>query len=85
MDKVKKFNEFVNENLTTKDAKDAIKDIFDKFDGEVKDSYLKNIWEKDSTLRNLYGKEEFDEAWDELVDDGTVETEDGKVWCWCKK
>jgi len=84
MGNIKKFNEFVNEGLTTKDAKDTIKDIFDKFDGEVKDSYLKKVWEEDSTLRELYGKKDFDKAWDELVEDGTVETEDGKVWCWCK-
>jgi hypothetical protein len=84
---VNSFEEFVqmNEGLSTKDAKATIKDIFDKFDGEVKDEYLKNIWENDSTLRNLYGKKTFDAAWNELVEDGTVKTEDGKVWCWCKK
>jgi hypothetical protein len=85
MGKVKGFEEFVNEGLTTKDAKDTIKDIFDKFDGEVKDEYLKKVWEEDSTLRELYGKKDFDKAWDELVDDGTIETEDGKTWCWCKE
>jgi len=81
---IKNYGNFVNEGLTTKDAKDTIKDIFDKFEGEVKDEYLKKMWKEDSTLRELYGKKDFDKAWDELVDDGTIETEDGKKWCWCK-
>ena len=85
MGNIKKFEEFVNEGLTTKDAKDTIKDIFDKFDGKVKDEYLNKVWEEDSTLRELYGKKDFDKAWDELVKDGDISTEDGKCWCWGKK
>jgi len=81
---IKNYNDFVNEGLTTKDAKDTIKDIFNKFEGEVKDEYLKKMWDEDSTLRELYGKKDFDKAWDELVEDGTIETDDGKKWCWCK-
>jgi hypothetical protein len=82
---VNSFEEFskVNESLSTKDAKQTIKDIFDKFDGIVDDKYLKDMWKSNSTLRNLYGKDLFDKAWDELIDDGTIETEDGKEWCWC--
>ena len=53
MGKVKSFEEFLNEGVTTKDAKDTIKDIFDKFEGEVKDEYLNKVWEEDSTLREL--------------------------------
>jgi len=85
MANIKNFNEFLNEGLSTKDAKDTIKDIFDKFDGEVKDEYLNKVWEEDSTLRELYGKKDFDKAWDELVKAGTISTEDGKCWCWGKK
>ena len=82
---VNSFEEFsqLNEGLSTKDAKQTIKDMFDKFDGIVDDKYLKDMWKGDSTLRNLYGKDLFDKAWDELVDAGTIETEDGKEWCWC--
>ncbi len=82
---VNSFEEFnqLNEGLSTKDAKQTIKDMFDKFDGIVEDKYLKDMWKGDSTLRNLYGKDLFDKAWDELVDAGTIETEDGKEWCWC--
>ena len=82
---VNSFDEFVqmNEGLSTKDAKSTIKDIFDKFDGIVEDKYLKTIWKKDSTLRNLYSEELFDKAWDELIEDETITTEDGKEWCWC--
>lgn len=85
MGRIQSFTEFnqMNEGLSTKDAKQTIKDIFDKFDGIVDDKYLKDMWKKDSTLRNLYGKELFDKAWDELIEDGTIETEDGKEWCWC--
>ena len=85
MGRIHNFSEFnqMNEGLSTKDAKQTIKDIFDKFDGIVDDQYLKDMWKKDSTLRNLYGKELFDKAWDELIDAGTIETEDGKEWCWC--
>ena len=85
MGNIKKFEEFLKEGLTTKDAKDTIKDIFNKFNGEVKDEYLNKVWEEDSTLRELYGKKDFDKAWDELIKDGTIETKDGKKWCWCKK
>jgi hypothetical protein len=84
MGNIKKFEDFVNEGISTKDAKDTIKDIFKKFDGEVKDEYLKDMWEKDSTLRNLYGKSVFDKAWDDLVEDGKITTEDGEKWCWCE-
>lgn len=85
MYKLKKFQDFkrIDESLTTKDAKSAIKDIFKKFDGKVTDKYLKNIWEEDSTFRNLYTKDLFDKAWDELIDEGEIKTEDGKTWCWC--
>ena len=82
---VNSFEEFrkLNEGLSTKDAKQTIKDIFDKFDGIVDDKYLKDMWKGNSTLRNLYGKDLFDKAWEELIDNGTIETEDGKEWCWC--
>ena len=85
MGRIHNFAEFnqMNEGLSTKDAKQTIKDMFDKFDGIVDDKYLKNMWKGDSTLRNLYGKELFDKAWDELIDAGTISTEDGKEWCWC--
>ena len=85
MYKLQRFQDFkrIDEKLSTKDAKSAIKDIFKKFDGEVTDKYLKEIWEKDSTLRNLYSKELFDKAWDELIDEEEIKTEDGKNWCWC--
>jgi hypothetical protein len=85
MGRICNFAEFssMNEGLSTKDAKQTIKDIFDKFDGIVDDKYLKDMWKAGSTLRNLYGKELFDKAWDELIDAGTIETEDGKEWCWC--
>ena len=78
----KNINDFesFNEGLSIADAKDAIKDIFKKFNGKVADSYLKNVWEKDSTLRNLFGKDIFDKAWNALVKAGSVETENGKTW-----
>jgi len=85
MNRIKNFADFkMNESLSTKDAKGTIKDMFDKFDGIVDNKYLKDMWKQGSTLRNLYGKELFDKAWDELIDDGTIETEDGLEWCWCK-
>ena len=85
MGRICNFEEFkkLDEGLSTKDAKQTIKDMFDKFDGIVDDKYLKDMWKGNSTLRNLYGKELFDKAWDELVDAGTISTDDGKEWCWC--
>lgn len=82
---IKKFDDFTNEKLTLKDAKSTIKDMFDKFNGEVTDKFLKGMWKAGSTVRNLYGKEDFDKAWEDLVRSKNITTEDGKTWKWSGK
>lgn len=85
MNKIQNFTEFnqVNESLSTKDVKQTIKNIFDNFNGIVDNQYIKDMWDNNTNLSKLYSKELFDKAWDELIDDGIIETDDGKEWCWC--
>ncbi|MFW6225531.1 MAG: hypothetical protein ACOC3V_01065 [bacterium] len=85
MEKLQRFNNFkrINESATIDDAKLAIKDVFRKKGGEVTKTYLKKVWEEEKTLRDLYGMDLFYKAWDELIDQEEIKTEDGVKFCWC--
>ena len=85
MKKLQRFKNFtrLNESATIEDAKQAIKDVFKKHDGEVTKTFLTKLWQEETVLRDLYGIDLFYKAWDRLIDEEEIKTEDGVKYCWC--